>query len=78
MRVLSDQIPGLNKMAVFVQTEGQTSQILQGQNFTNLHSNNREQNPRPDTRAKFEWDAPNRAGDMPKLEINATGLHVRI
>lgn len=78
LRVLGDQIPGLNKMAVFVQTEAQLSQMSQGQNFADLHSNSRQQKPRPNHLEEFERVPQGKPNDVLGLNNNATILHVRI
>jgi Flagellar hook-length control protein FliK len=78
LRVLSDQLPGVNKMAVFVQTEARSSLELHGQNFAGLHSKNDGQKPRPERPYGIEPGTPNRQNEVPVVKTNTTVLQIRI
>ena len=78
LKVLGDQIPGLNKMAVFVQTEAQMSQTPQGQSIADFYPNNRGQRPQQDKHEELEWNSPHVPNDASALGKNATGLRIRI
>jgi flagellar hook-length control protein FliK len=78
LRVLGDQIPGINKMAVFVQTEAQQAQIFQGQSAGDF--------PPFDGEHKQSWRAregdqrvqPAPAKDVQFQTNNATTADIRI
>ena len=78
LKVLGDQIPGISKMAVFVQTEAQQEQILQCQGFAEFSSDSRQQNQYSHAHESFHTVQPNAEKDMPLASPVAIGLHVRI
>jgi hypothetical protein len=78
LRVLGDQLPGIHKVTVSVETEAQREQVLQGQSFPDFKSSHREHRQAFRAREGFDRVSPNGLGEPQPLDLNTTGLHIRV
>jgi hypothetical protein len=78
LRVLGDQIPGINKMTVFVQTEAQQAHISQGQSAGDFLPSDSEQKQSWRAREGDKSVQPNPPTDLQYLTNNTTPADIRI